>query len=776
MSSMAAKASPTAMQLLAQALAQNYFCTTVGYHKREDVKFRALFDKVCQGYSLPPGGMPRSRNIVVVGAGMSYGCFGGKEFPMARAAIDRIRTSLGTDALEAVLSERMASASQLGNKWAEEKELLTSIMRVAGDDLDFESHLSLLGQFYTQHQVRHAIAEIYDKRYWPHIATETLSHLLKHRFVDVIINYNFDEMLDQAIAEEVRGGDYRKIISDGDCPRDISELVIGQALKIPLYIKPHGTISHKSTLRFTKRDYFDAPSDLLRFTETILHGYTVNGDAASRLPVNLIAIGFNFTSIELARTLRTHPALTVWHINPTDRRNELLDIFPEKRVTQHFIGVADRTAAPYSSRATTTSRFDDKHASCGDALSVLMDRLVELFREPYRPRHIARHRFVHDVLVSNVCGHTDPCTACPPNVGVRVPMKERSHLRARVNVELAIAISKGRGRIDLATLVHDRVGIYFKAWREAEDKRFEDERDRSSLRDFCLAFGLVEDQGFVGNLFRVPNYVEPTESHSPELGDWTWAQLKQALGDLGEEDLTEHIRKDEVQIASKEFLSASGGEARELAPRFNSDELLLVRSWNRRAVIHTNLGMALATEEVVHNAKASLIIAIIENDGVFQKVVNARTSQRRALVSVVVASQQQYHSTRTHAKHDGDGIWPDRYELPYWAHNEHLIVALERGSEPGLWTPLDAIWYRRAGLSNRINPIRVSDSEDLEDLVLTFFGHVRKSTHWRNENSVPDVIRSDAESTREERLLAWWKQAHGVAAAARRKASLVISA
>jgi hypothetical protein len=771
-----------ALDDLAKALARNYFCATHGFDPTKRSDFNATFHRVFKAPDfLPAHGTPRARNIVIVGAGMSFGSFGGKLFPLAAEAIRRIRGSLKADGLQDILSVPGTGmhAEPLPNQWQEEVQLYRTLAGLGDAELDFESQLAVLGKFYTVHQIRAAIAELYDKRFWPHISTEVLAHLLKHRFVDAIINYNFDETLDQAIAEEVRGGDYRKVISDGDCPRSLSELVIGQALKVPLYIKPHGTVSHKSTLRFTKRDYFDAPSDLLRFTETILHGYTEEGDASSRLRVNLIAIGFHFGSVELSRMLKDHHDLTVWHINPVDPRRPAAPVVRQRSAVrtpkqaspiEHFIGV------PSTSDATVI-RLDARYPQpppafqdVADVLLTLVNGIRKLFNEPYVPRSIARHQFVHDLSVRAGCAHGGKCKACPPGVGRRVPAEETSYLRARVNVELAIAVAKGQGRIDLTTLVNDRVGLYFQAWRDAEDRKKLNAQDPSSLRDFCEAFLLKDEHGFIGNLFTIPTGAGRSAisvgsrrhaKRAQDRGKWVWKRLVEVLYQMNQPDLTKHLetRTPLATQASVDFLTSVGtGEIRELAPRFHSDELLLVRSWDKSAVIHTNLGMQLTFESFLNNPRVHLLLAITEHGAILRKMAKWQTPSHPR-VSVVVAELDE----------NGDpqrAPWPlfepligRLYRLPYWAHNEHMLVALERQVTPGEFLPIDGVWYRRVGLSNRISPVRVSHPRDLAALKLAYFGHVAKAEKWMGaEHAVPDINHGTAEERMKELLDVWWRE------------------
>lgn len=97
-----------------------------------------------------------------------------------------------------------------------ERERLERITAV--DPSEFEAQLSALGQTLGgDRRVRSAISELYRVRH-PTIHTyELIAHLLKHRFLDAVINMNFDELLDQSLDDEVGVGEYHRIVSDRDC-------------------------------------------------------------------------------------------------------------------------------------------------------------------------------------------------------------------------------------------------------------------------------------------------------------------------------------------------------------------------------------------------------------------------------------------------------------------------------------------------------------------------------------------------------------------------------
>ena len=81
--------------------------------------------------------------------------------------------------------------------------------------------------------VLQTLNELYNLRYPISLFYEIVAHLFKHRFIDVIINFNFDEMLDNVIEEEMADSQYRFIYSDGHCPEDASDLLYDNRLAFP---------------------------------------------------------------------------------------------------------------------------------------------------------------------------------------------------------------------------------------------------------------------------------------------------------------------------------------------------------------------------------------------------------------------------------------------------------------------------------------------------------------------------------------------------------------
>jgi hypothetical protein len=110
------------------------------------------------------------------------------------------------------------------------------------------------------------------------------------------------------------------------------------------------------------------------------------------------------------------------------------------------------------------------------------------------------------------------------------------------------------------------------------------------------------------------------------------------------------------------------------------------------------------------------------------------------------------------------------YRLPFWAHNNHMVIAMrmdfDRGSTlPVRWTPVKAIAYLKFALSPKVNPILVEERYDLERLVTMYFGYVYKAKQFFPENQegererlgVPDVDLSHVTSERDTLLDSWWQ-------------------
>lgn len=241
-----------------------------------------------------------NRNILIVGAGASKADL--SFFSTGSEAIEKIEESLGLPKL-------------LKNNYFKKKyrSLANHYFKTVYDDsveineikkqLKFEGRLSLLLNFFNKQDVLYKIDKVLNYPYFFSYYYDIIAHLLKHRFIDVIVNFNFDEMLDNSIEEELgASGMYHKIVHDSDC-KPIGELMESHRLKVPIYVKPHGTISSKTSLLFTKEQYIDISEDMKNVLHSIFTGKVGLEGGNSIGQINVLVAGFAMESIELNNIL-----------------------------------------------------------------------------------------------------------------------------------------------------------------------------------------------------------------------------------------------------------------------------------------------------------------------------------------------------------------------------------------------------------------------------------------------------------------------------------------
>lgn len=262
------------LKLLAIELMTNHCTASFGEEEKKKVRLDELFDpkakdhlyedlvknstrKVGDNSDIYLSDVIQHRNILIIGAGATYDAY--KAIPLGAQVIDKFEKTY-----KANIEAFPALKEKFDNHIRE--------LKLQGREPDFENMLSLYSELiFTHSQLRSEISGLFKFRYCPSLFYELVAHMFKHSFIDVIINFNFDEMLDQVIEEELGADNYYHILSDGDCV-PIEDMMLDGRLKVPIYIKPHGSVSHRSTLRFTKRHYLDVPEQIQELLVKLISG------------------------------------------------------------------------------------------------------------------------------------------------------------------------------------------------------------------------------------------------------------------------------------------------------------------------------------------------------------------------------------------------------------------------------------------------------------------------------------------------------------------------
>jgi hypothetical protein len=432
----------------------------------------------------------RCRNVLIIGAGASFDSYSG--VPLGQQLVN---------SFEEIFVSKLKSIPFLEEKYENEKKEIVKLLK---GDFDFENFLSLLSTFFvTQTALREEIKNHTGFRYSPSLFYEIVAHMLKHTFLDVVINFNFDEMLDQCIHEELGADNYHFVLSDGHTIK-IEDILVEGRIKAPVYIKPHGTFSHKSSLRFTKRHYLDLPIDIQDMLEGLLSGYRGEGKEVER--VNLICVGFDLASIEFNDILNGYlsPISRVYHFffNNKDTDDKILADMKlkfenqlgsfVKKAIAHGLTLEDiykpiniknfntqliKPEIPVGEKKNILNESNDAipvnelTTPLGELFSVLWRRTYLRFNDFNKPRSISRHEiisylFYNKNLFTNFDKSWDNKVS---DIQLRKNMRDYyedspKYFRDRVLVEVAIELLRNNGNVDIVEVLKGRTGLYFEKY------------------------------------------------------------------------------------------------------------------------------------------------------------------------------------------------------------------------------------------------------------------------------------------------------------------------
>jgi hypothetical protein len=572
----------TQLNSLAEELAYNYFSNSFGEKEFEKEGCLDMFSDpaIKEKFTTKFGKGERVRNILIVGAGASNDSFA--SIPLGKAMTEEMKATYG-DKIETEFVKR---------KYEHEKEEIAAM--TGKENLSFENYFYLLSNhFVEQEELRKKIKEMTNIRYAPCLFNEIVAHLLKHSFIDVVINFNFEETLDQSIADEIGSENYYNVISDGHAV-SIDKILIGGRLKSPIYIKPHGSNSHKSTLRFTNNHYFDMPADIKSMLETLFKG-RINDDKKIE-KVNLIVVGFSLESVEFNKLLRIRneekqtefPDYEIYHI---DINPFLCTVDPEKPLPSRDLGFATHFPSliidhpsieekpNYAKKIKYTPiKVENKpNENCittplGELMSVLWRKVHRTFQHPFSPRSIARHEILNYFLYDKECcrktspdkdGNTIDSRAAAraaiytmyePPEEIKQPADYCKYLLDKLMIELMLSINRNNGLIDLLEILKGRVGDYYNLYKEYQATNSYSIYEIAD--ELCGSAKTSENEPpFLknSNYYLLYNEFEAADSEPTKIISQFSATLKEQLGKENEEridKLTKTLAGEYEKLAS----------------------------------------------------------------------------------------------------------------------------------------------------------------------------------------------------------------------------------
>lgn len=403
-------------------------------------------------------------------------------------------------------------------------------------NFDTERYLSHLHQKLSDKgkaRLRDALNEIYAVRYLPTHFYEIVAHMLKHSFFDVVINFNFDELLDESVAEELGKSSHIKVISSADC-RDLEDIFIDGRLKTPVYIKILGTASDKSSLRFTHDNHFDIPPDIKNFIRRWLRGDVPSSPDSKpeRVRTNIVCVGFDPVRFNFFRFLKDDSLLpnSKWfHLNYKTRPS-----FERMGLSQYSIG-KDAEGQNYERWIPMVSWKRNKLKDKDNFVIPLVDVFTQLwnihirgiFNAPFRPRNIARHEIIADIFYHSF-DHKDR-NAFMDVASIETKYAEmKGYFRSvryyfeRTVVEVGISLCKNKGIIEPEQVIFERIGHFYQkyvdlfsdpkkageTWTTVRKPKKPYERTLFTLQDIFDLYQLRSDYHYAGDLLNISKFNE----------------------------------------------------------------------------------------------------------------------------------------------------------------------------------------------------------------------------------------------------------------------------
>ncbi|WP_020570525.1 SIR2 family protein [Neolewinella persica] len=654
----------------------------------------------------------QQRYILIIGAGASYSIT--NKILLASQAAKKIRKNLKVD-----------KSTKVGKLIDDELKKLTTVYKLNEDD--FETQLFAFSKYFPE-EVVEELRKIYNVRYEVGRFYEVVAHMFKHRFIDVIINYNFDELLDNAIDEEIKNEDFTVVYSDGHCPQDYRKDLLNEknrGLKYPIYIKPHGTISHPSTMRFTRDDYYTISDDIDNLIKDLLKGE--HNDEDHKYEINLLVAGFGMKSFELNQLIKeTNSGCVINthifdHAPPDKYISELHNEFQLYDTVKHpfscmedYMSLEEYKAIDkpiykgplfYHSYYRTS---DDN--SIDKFITKMWKEIMNLYDAPYKPKDITRHILI-STLFQNKSDLLNSYTS------------EVHYFEERTYVEIIILYLKSDGIINETIINKSRVRKYYRLYKKASGQY--------SLSQILVKLGFQVYKGYLTDTYVHSKFKKFGNANAIAKGMYTALskniknvvildRLKKRKNDI----INDHFRK----LKENNRLVVEYSEEVKYDLRFNNLE--------NHSLIRTDLHWSYEYQKILKADDWDLALTVSEMGRFLLSDANAKFLEGKK-VEVVLANYGINREKNIFSKIDKKLLLSGKlFEIPWWMHNQHMIVFLKKVDKfcPGCLEnnllPIVGFYHSGRLLDRNVSPIILKDIDNLHTLVNNF------TNYWQRAGAV----------------------------------------
>jgi hypothetical protein len=695
-----------------------------------------------------------SRNIMIIGAGASSSL--SSAIPLANKFPKK---------LEVAFEERYGEFYTELVK--EELGRLTNVYKLS--EAEFETQLAAYSSL-NKKLVLKTLEKSYNQRFPVSLFYEVVAHLFKHRFIDIIINFNFDEMLDNPIEEELHANEYRFIYSDGHCPENPEvDPELGQQpwLKKPTYIKPHGTISHTTSLKFTRLDYYQIPERIKQTINRLLQPKENKNDPENyELTINLIVVGFGMGSIELnviiKQALVTGKNVNLYYFDKYDDSNK----------KEFFAGLDPNLTEIFREDNSFFFKvYEDRQNNLDDIFLELWKKIQGNFKQPFSPKGISRHVIISKIfnpIAHRIIANKD-----------LLPVYYENRVLLEIGLEICNSVD---GVLNIKHVRQGRIGKYLSLARK--HKMEEDDGDNYNMKFLFKQFidlGLKrhregQNDAWVFNgedadfkemcleiIFRKIKLSRFREHESLDLKKLLYVNT---FIESGTEPQRNHFAD-----AISSILRKKDGKFLSIAPRPFETKISSFVELNKFSLLNTDIRWIYNFRKYFYNEddrkKWDLVLAISESGKVFQeeRILEALKGKKIVLICSYssnpnVSKTVKYNDLLKQSKIptnnkvladsfllDAEGA-PILKLLPMKNHNQHILIFCKVDAESNTIVPKHGLYYERREMAKKVSPLLIEGAEngkptdDLLSLKSIFLGYYSRAQKEDNALKVNESIQA----------------------------------
>lgn len=459
---------------LTKALSINYYNVSLKETDNSQDIPKESVSKIFEDRELVSEKFDFCRNILIIGAGAAKSEL--DVLPTGETAITKIEQSLK---LGQILS---FANGKLENRYkilaSHYKKMLFSNLTNIGEIkklLGFEGRLSLLLNFYEKQDVLDEIKRILDFQFLYCRFYFIIVQYFKNRLIDVIVNFNFDELLDNAIDDEM--SNYHKIVHDSDC-KPISELIDNNRIRIPIYVKPHGTISSKTSLLFTKEQYIDMSEDMKKLLDDLFVGKVASDDDAQRVKnINIIVVGFALESIEFNNILFSihkyglMESIRIYLFLPNAKEvaQSLEANYKQWQVNNNIPASKGKYVSilPLEIPVSKGGKLDIEHKILTKHFIDIYCQIRNKFKDPFKPVALKDGDIFSKLFPSKELNKIGTEIINPHSTGIRY----KEYLKKRFTFHLLCELVRWKGKLAINVVINERPGRYYQQYKKYLKKR-----------------------------------------------------------------------------------------------------------------------------------------------------------------------------------------------------------------------------------------------------------------------------------------------------------------